>query len=293
MTPEKRPESVVRKSEWVILCFLVYAGALAIVRPVASSVRDRVILVNLAVLAAYGLLIYLDRRKPGLTLSVARDALTQILVVLAYREMGWFAVPHFDHALETSWVAWDRAVLQGGGRALIEALGPVLPSILEISYALVYTLAPFAVGTLYAYHRRQRVDQLLFVFVVGVLLCYAQFPFWPSDPPRVLFPSQDLPSYDTIFRRFNLWMLGSYGIHTSVFPSAHVAGAFAVAFGAWRTLPEHKWVGRFLLVMAVLIAVATVYGRYHYLVDALTGFLAAIIAFALTSIPVRLTSTRP
>jgi len=47
-------------------------------------------------------------------------------------------------------------------------------------------------------------------------------------------------------------MLGSYGIHTSVFPSAHVAGAFGAAFTMMRVLPERRWAGRFLLVMAIL-----------------------------------------
>jgi membrane-associated phospholipid phosphatase len=74
-------------------------------------------------------------------------------------------------------------------------------------------------------------------------------------------------------------MLGNYGIHTSVFPSAHVAGAFAAAFGAWLALPERRWVGRFLLVIASLIAIGTVYGRYHYLSDALAGLLVALVAF--------------
>jgi len=80
----------------------------------------------------------------------------------------------------------------------------------------------------------------------------------------VIFLGQDLPSYATPFRRFHLWMLGNDGIHTSVFPSTHVAGAFAAAFGAFRTLPERRWVGRSLLVIASLIAIATFYGRYHY-----------------------------
>jgi len=115
-----------------------------------------------------------------------------------------------------------------------------------------------------------------------VLLCYAQFPFWPSEPPRTVFPGQDFPSYDTIFRRFNWWMLGGYGIHTSVFPSAHVAGAFSAAFGMWFALPEHRWVARALFVMAALIATATVYGRYHYLADAAAGLLMAILALAFT-----------
>ena len=119
------------------------------------------------------------------------------------------------------------------------------------------------------------------VFVLGVLLCYAQFPFWPSEPPRVVFFGQDFPAYDTVFRRFNLWMLGNYGIHTSVFPSAHVAGAFSAAFGMRYAMPSHRWLNRGLFVIATLIAVATVYGRYHYLADATAGLLIAVFVAAL------------
>jgi membrane-associated phospholipid phosphatase len=269
----------VRRSEWVILGFLVYAMALGNLLPVALSVRNLVLLLNGTILAGYAVLIVLDRTQPALVFSVVRDAASLALIVLAYREMGWFAQPHPAHTLEASWVTWDRVVLRGGARAVIESIGPVIPSILEIAYALVYALAPFGIAMLYAYRRREMVDEFVFVFAVGVLLCYAQFPFWPSEPPRVVFLGQDLPSYETIFRRFNLWMLGNYGIHTSVFPSAHVAGAFAAAFGAMRALPERRWVSRSLLVVASLIGIATVYGRYHYVTDALAGLLVALLAF--------------
>jgi membrane-associated phospholipid phosphatase len=77
--------------------------------------------------------------------------------------------------------------------------------------------------------------------------------------------------------------LGNYGIHTSVFPSAHVAGAFAAAFGAFRTLPERRWVGRLLLTIACLIAVATIYGRYHYIADAVAGLAVAVVAARITA----------
>jgi membrane-associated phospholipid phosphatase len=283
----------VRRSEWVILGFLVYAIALGLLLPVAPSVRQLVMFLNATILAAYALLIVLDRTKPALVFSVVRDAASLALIVLAYREMGWFAQPHLTHTLEASWVTWDRVVLRGGGRAAIESIGPVIPSILEIAYALVYALAPFAIAMLYIYRRREMVDEFLFVFAVGVLLCYAQFPFWPSDPPRVVFLNQDLPSYTTVFRRFNLWMLGNYGIHTSVFPSAHVAGAFSAAFGAMRVLPDRQWVSRFLLVIASLIAIATVYGRYHYLADTLAGLLVALVAFGALSKAMRPTKLHP
>jgi membrane-associated phospholipid phosphatase len=275
--------AAVRRSEWAILGFLVYAAALGALLPVPPSARHLVTLLNIAILLGYPVLIVADRTKSTIAFSLARDAVSLALIVLAYREMGWFARPHLDRSLEASWVAWDRVVLRGGATAVVESIGPVIPSILEISYALVYALAPFAIAMLYVYGRREKVDQFLFIFAVAVLLCYAQFPFWPSEPPRVAFRGEDIPSYQTVFRRFNLRTLGNYGIHTSVFPSAHVAGAFAAAFGAMRALPERRWVSRLLLVIASLIAIATVYGRYHYLPDAMAGLLVALVAF--TALP--------
>jgi membrane-associated phospholipid phosphatase len=82
-------------------------------------------------------------------------------------------------------------------------------------------------------------------------------------------------------------MLGNYGIHTSVFPSAHVAGALSTAFGVRLAMPEDKRLYRSLFVIAVLIAVATVYGRYHYLADAICGAVIACI------VPVLVPARRP
>ncbi|MGO9255035.1 MAG: phosphatase PAP2 family protein [Bryobacteraceae bacterium] len=270
-----------RRSECVLIAYLIYTAAVAVVRPVSPSVRAVTLLLNLHVLACYALLAYAGSLRRGLLLSVVRDWFPFCLLLLAYREMGWFALPHAGHALEQAWVVWDRMVLAGGGRAAIECLGPVLPSLLEICYSLVYTLGPFAVAMLYGYRQRERVDDFLLVLTLGVLLCYAQFPLWPSGPPRTVFPGQDFPAYDTVFRRFNWWLLGGYGINTSVFPSAHVAGAFSAALGMRRALPEHPWVWRLLLGMAAMIATATVYGRYHYLADATAGLLMALVAAAL------------
>jgi membrane-associated phospholipid phosphatase len=280
----RTPARTVRGSEWVIVAFLIYAAGLAVILPVAPNVRNLVVVSNLAVILTYSALTHFGAGPRTLALGVIRDWLPLGVILLAYREMGWFAVPHQGHTLEANWVVWDRLILRGGAKAAIEAFGPLVPSVLEIAYALVYALAPFSIAMLYLYRRRDQVDRFLFIFAVGVLLCYAQFPFWPSEPPRIVFFGQDAPSTDTIFRRFNWWMLGNCGIHTSVFPSAHVGAAFSAAFGMWKTLPKHKWVSRFLLVMALLIAVATVYGRYHYVADAVAGIVMAIVALFLAVI---------
>jgi membrane-associated phospholipid phosphatase len=272
----------VRWSELVLSIYFVYAAALALLLPVSPEVRAVSVVLNLTILAGYALLIYAHGLRGRRMLGVMRDWLPLVLMLLAYREMGWLAPRTHSYSLERSWIVVDRLALRTWRlHDAIEWLGPVVPSILEIAYSLVYATAPFGLAMLYVYGARKRSEQYLLILVLGVLLAYAQFPFWPSEPPRTVFPGDDAPSMQTVFRRFNWFLLGGYGIHTSVFPSAHVSGAFAAAFGMMRALPEKPWVGRSLLVMALLIATATVYGRYHYMVDAAAGFAVSVAALAL------------
>jgi membrane-associated phospholipid phosphatase len=270
---------IVRPPEWILFAFLIYAPSLTFFRQVPHGLGNHLASLNLLIILAYAGLIFLDLAKPRLNLEIIRDWLPLGMIILAYREMGWFALPHHLTALEVEWFAWDRLVLDHGGRAVVESLGFVIPSALEISYALVYVLPPVSLAILYVYGRRKVVERFLTVVLLSTILCYGQFPFWPTEPPRVVFAGLDLAPYNTVFRRFNLWMLGNYGIHTGVFPSAHVAGALSTAFGMRLAMPESKRVYRSLFLIAALIAIATVYGRYHYLADATSG---AGIAFAVT-----------
>ena len=46
-------------------------------------------------------------------------------------------------------------------------------------------------------------------------------------------------------------------------------------------LPDRRRVGWGMLIYAVLVSIATVYGRYHYAVDALAGLGVSLAAAAL------------
>jgi membrane-associated phospholipid phosphatase len=269
-----------RASEAVLGSYFLYTSALALALPVSATVTRVTLAMNLAVLGGLALLVYAHSLRQRPFLAIVRDWYVPPLMLLAYREMGWLALPHPPAALEQSWVIWDRWLLNGGLRGLIEVFGPVLPFALECSYSLVYAMPPFALGLLYALRQRRRADALLFPLALAVLSVYALFPLFPSEPPWTVFPGQDLPSYDSPVRRFNAAMLRSQGIRTSVFPSAHVAGSFTVAFAMRRLLAQRKWVGRSLLALATMIALATVYGRYHYAVDAAAGLAVSAAATA-------------
>ncbi len=263
---------LLRPSELVLTAYFLYVAGASLLLPVRTSIATTILPLNAAVIAAFLAATWADSLRRGRFLSIVRDWYPTTLALLAYREMGWLALPHADTRLENAWVVWDRWLLYDLGlKSVIESLGPLMPSLLELSYSLVYAVAPFSLAALYVCGRRRRVDAFLFSFLLGVVSAYVLFPFFPSEPPRTVFAGQDLPSMVTPFRRFNLGLLGGYGIHTSVFPSAHVSGSMTAALAMLRLLPEKRWIGRGLTILAILIATATVYGRYHYLVDVLAG----------------------
>jgi membrane-associated phospholipid phosphatase len=77
-------------------------------------------------------------------------------------------------------------------------------------------------------------------------------------------------------RIFNRWILKHGSIHAISFPSAHVASAFAIAFVLLRYSP---WIGAVFLVIAILISLGAVIGRYHYALDVLMGAVTAGLVF--------------
>jgi membrane-associated phospholipid phosphatase len=271
-----------RSSEWALIAFFFYVATVSLFFPLTATRRFATFGIATFVVVACAGLAALERHAHPHVFSMVRDWLPIALMLVAYREMDWFAAAHGTHALERQWIVWDRSLLHAHGmQALVESAGWLGPAFLELSYLLVYGVGPFVVGILYGYHRRELVDRVLLIYLLGTLLAYALFPYFPSDPPRTVFPGADLPGVITPLRRLNLWIVGGYGIHSSVFPSAHVSSAFSAAWGLLFLFKEKRWAGWGMLVYAASVAIATVYGRYHYAVDAVAGLVVSLAALLL------------
>ena len=265
-----------RPAELILAGYFVYTATIAVLLPLVLSTRIQVICTSLAALA---ILQCMGRPPRRFVPEILRATLTLAGVLLAYEQMGLFALPQSSTALEKSWVYWDRLILDDWGLTrAFDSTGLVLPSVFELLYLLTYAVAPAALAVLAAAGRLDRADRLLACFAASAVSAYALFPFFPSEPPRTIFPGELASSVDTVFRRINWWILGHGGIHTSVFPSGHVASAFGAGIGLLLALPERKVYGISLTLVGAGIAVATVYGRYHYAVDALAGWLVACLA---------------
>ncbi|HLH44995.1 MAG TPA: phosphatase PAP2 family protein [Bryobacteraceae bacterium] len=266
LAAEARPP--LRSSEWLVIAYFLYVAALA---PFYRIAPWR----PLALAALACLWFVFASRKP-----VYRDFAPLAAAIAAYREMDWFTPAARDLRLERAWVVWDRLALDGLGlRAVIEWAGPLLPNFLEMCYTLVYGVAPLALLALFRCAKREAVNRFWMAYLAGTLGAYALFPFFPSQPPRTAFPAADLPRVAAVMRRINMVILGNYGIHSSVFPSAHVSSAFSAAWALLVILPRRRWIGSAFAAYGLCVAIATLYGRYHYAADVVAGLALSLVAF--------------
>ncbi len=236
----------------------------------------------------------LENGRRANSVGKLRDWLPVLYTLLAFREMELFVPLTATGHLETGWIALDKQLLvQWHVRSAIEYFGPIVPLFLEACYLFVYSLGGVCVGVFYLLRKRKLVANFWTVYWAGTLAAYALLPFFPSRPPRIVYPSIASPHVITWARRLNLTILNAGTIHLSVFPSAHVSSAFACAWAMFLFVPERKSLGWMFLLYALCVSAATIYGRYHYTADAIAGFAISLFAAAVALELTRVQRQRP
>lgn len=178
----------------------------------------------------------------------------------------YFLAP--DAGLEAWLTSIDR---RAGAPSWRAALSPWLQHVLELSYAADYVVVGGGALLALAWGETSDVSRYWSLVLASELLAFAALPWLQSRPPRALeVGAADAPDRS---RRLNLAILDRASIQANTLPSGHVSGATAAALAM---LDVSSAAGASMLVAALLIAVAAVAGRYHYLVDCVAGAVVAV-----------------
>lgn len=185
--------------------------------------------------------------------------------------------------LERALIESDRRVFQALGvdRWLRRAPRWGL-EILEGSYG-AESLVIAAGAIVAASAGRDAIAYFWSVVLASELACYVMLPWLRSRPPRTIEAPGVVAQRAPVLRRLNESVLDRAGVQANTLPSGHVAGAVATALGVW---PVSATAGGILLVIAGVIAVAAVTGRYHYVVDCVSG---AVVSAMVAAVVVSLT----
>jgi membrane-associated phospholipid phosphatase len=146
----------------------------------------------------------------------------------------------------------------------------------ELSYLLVYVAVPAGATTLALTGHADQIDRFWTVVLLAEFACYGMLPWIQTRPPRVLETEIAAAPRSGPMRRFNRRIGDRASIQANTIPSGHAAGALATALAVGSSMPI---AGAMFLMLAISIAIATVLGRYHYVIDTVLGVIVAVAAW--------------
>lgn len=216
----------------------------------------------------------------GLALSVAAARLPFIpilhdwllppaLLLLGYWTSGMLFVSPMPLA-ERLLVSVDRAMRI---RAISARVPRPVAEFLEFAYAGVYPLVALALIIQITLTDTADPQRFWTIILITDYVCFGILPWVQTRPPRAL---EDTDPWRARFRRFNLRLLGTASIQVNTFPSGHAAEALAAALLVVDApLPWIVW----MFFGAASVSGGAVFGRYHYALDAIAGWLVAVLVW--------------
>ena len=263
-----------RTAEWIQAGFALILAATAWFRPLPLKRQWIAALLAAFALGAIAAAHYSDHFLAPLQVSILRDWLPVVLMLVPYWQAGQFFL--WPNEQIQNWlISTDRALLKDIAPAT-KAISHSTRLSMEYAYLSCYPMVPLGLATLYAAGRRAETDAFWFMVLVPTYVCYGITPFVPALPPRSLPGKQLTYTAPNFGRVLNHFVLRHGSIHAISFPSAHVASSLAVALVLLRFVPA---AGVIFLAVSIWIAVAAVVGGYHYALDVLLGAALSLVVF--------------
>jgi membrane-associated phospholipid phosphatase len=202
-----------------------------------------------------------------------------IVFPILYKEVECLAAAIGDWRL-TDRIPAIEAALFGGQPSmyLSERLSIVpLSEFLHFSYLAYVIVLPATAAYWYTGGRRRAFHELMLLLAVVMFGSYLFFVLFPVDSPYYRFERLGPPLAGHFFFDLVHEVSARGGARGGAFPSAHVSGALVVWLVAWRHQPR---LAGLLSPLILGLTIATVYGRFHYVLDTLAGSLLALAVVA-------------
>ncbi|MFQ5888545.1 MAG: phosphatase PAP2 family protein [Gemmatimonadota bacterium] len=257
--------------DYLAMAYLVVTGGLAVLSGTAVGLR-----LALAHLVAVGLVLALAHRPvPTRRLpAFFRVAYPLAAMPLLYLELATLNQLQFLGYFDPVVQGWEAALF--GSQLSVDA-SRWIPSLwvselMHMGYFSYYFIVPGAAIAVFMGREVAGLERLAFTVSLAFLVCYTCFAVFPVAGPRYEFPPIDGPQVNGVFFALVHRILEGGSSKGTAFPSSHVAAAVA----AWlATRQESPLAFRIVAPFAATLLLGTVYGRFHYGVDAAAGLLVA------------------
>ncbi len=248
--------------------------------------------INCCAMVAICVLAYV-RHTTGLKLfRLLHDWYVPPIVFFSFKELYFMVKPmHLGRDYDDVLIAIDRWIFGvDPTRWLMQFANPFLTEILQIAYTLFYFLFLILGYELYRRHNLDLFHYFMFTCVYGFFLSYLGYFTLPAIGPRFTLHdfsalNTDLPGvFLTPYLRWFVNAGGSVpmnvpneiaiaGTQRDVFPSGHTMMTLVLIYLSAKFRVKVRYV---IYVTGSLLIVATVYERYHYVIDLVGGTLCMV-----------------
>ncbi|MBI2429075.1 MAG: phosphatase PAP2 family protein [Ignavibacteriales bacterium] len=283
----KKYFSFLTSADIVTLTFLLFLSLIEIVFYHRIDHWYILLIRNTAsILFIYNIAKYVDRRKTNVVpiIRSARDWYLVPAILFIYTQTSSIAHSLHGKDYDGLLIAIDRALFGVDPTVWVyQFTHPIITEILQLAYSSYYL---FFIALFFEFYRRSDRSEFYsgaMMIVYGFYLSYIGYMLVPAVGPR--FTLHDFFSYDTELPGLFLTpllrdIINSGGgivagvtnpiefVHRDAFPSGHTQLTLTAMHLAFTKRSMHR---RWLLVVGSLLIIATVYLRYHYLIDVIAG----------------------
>jgi membrane-associated phospholipid phosphatase len=199
----------------------------------------------------------------------------------------------FKDYLDPALIRWDQHLFGCQPSVVLMQKMPwlILSELLYASY-FSYYLMILGIGLALFFSKRKQFYHYIAVVSFVFYVCYLCYLILPVIGPMTFFHRaggyvlppdvQVLASTDSypdnvqggVIYKLMTWIYQVFEAPGAAIPSSHVAVALCTVWFSFRYLPRVRYLHS---VVAILLCFATVYCRYHYALDAITGVVAAVL----------------
>lgn len=274
--------------EWLTLAYLGFLNLLILLFHRNLPGAPLFFLGHLALAAAVVALTAAARRSQHPILFLFYHWYPLALFLFFFEELHYLVHLVVPGWLDPWLIRFDYALFGVNPTVWLEQFAsPVLNDLMQFAYMTYYVFPVVLGGVLY---RRRELHAFWVVFTAtaaAYYIGYAVSILFPIEGPYHTLAGLQHGELDGgAFTAAINWIESFGRVHGAAFPSAHVSGSFVMMLGAWKygstsLTTGRRWLFWLFLPFFLLMLVATVYGRYHYVVDVLAGLLVGAVGFRL------------
>jgi len=262
--------SVIRPADQVSIFFLSLFGSLTLLFHRTIEAPFRLFVIYGALIAAQ---IYLGKLSPrkGILKFIYDIAFPTIMILTVFYTLTILVPGIRSHDIDYLLIRADYLLFGTYPTVWIERFySPLFTDLFQSGY-LSYYFLPIILGvTLKIQKRNAEFEEGLFFILLCFFLSYVGYILFPALGPRYAMDHlQSLPVQGNCLYEWTVSLLNQIeGIKRDAFPSGHTGISLTVLHLTFRF--EKRLLPLFIPLVLLMI-IATVYLRYHYVVDVLGG----------------------